>query len=61
MLGGYQTYLQTPLKYHLNISVLSSQGITMNDTLTENQVTSSHLCENQMWKPIFFKRTNHKP
>ncbi len=55
VLGGYQKYPWASLGYYSGISVWSSQGIIVNDTLTENPSTCSHLCENQMWEPVFLK------
>jgi hypothetical protein len=50
MLNGYHKYPQTSQGYHLGILVSSLQGITMNDTLIENEITSSHLCEKTIIK-----------
>jgi hypothetical protein len=44
VLGGYQKYL----RYHLGIFIGTSQDIILSDTLIENLIIGSHLCENRM-------------
>jgi hypothetical protein len=46
MLGKYHKSHQTLAGHQLGIKVWTLKGITLNDTLPENQITDSHV-----WKP----------
>jgi hypothetical protein len=52
MLGWYRKYSWVSLKYHLNNFIWTFLGIILGDTLIENLIANSHLCETKWLETV---------